>query len=285
MALGQPEIDVLIRLRIAGFLPARSRVIEIGAQQLANDFLRAAERITRLGELFDIGISPAFAAPDRIVVPGEPLDAAAPLARDFWLWLGFEYAAIDIDGSPESIPLDLNYDDAPPEAKGRYDLVTNFGTTEHIVNQLNAFKVIHELTAPGGIMLHTVPAQGYANHGLVNYNFKFFWMLARSNGYKFLDASLHGAHIGYPLPGDIADFLTLHDPDPEGADRARILPVPDAAIQVAMQKSFDIPFVPPLDVATGATTDLEALRRRYWTVFEPDAFAALAAFPRSRSGR
>src|SRR5205085_2282669 len=122
----------------------------------------------------------------------EHLDAAAPMARDFWLWLRFDYAAIDIDDSPGSIPLDLNYDNAPPKEVGRYNLVTNFGTTEHIANQLNAFKVIHELTAPGGVMIHHLPAQGMFNHGLVNYNPKFFWMLARSNGYKFLASQFLG---------------------------------------------------------------------------------------------
>ena len=99
---------------------------------------------------------------------------------------GSGYAAIDIDASPGSIPLDLNFDDVPAEFKASFALVTNFGTTEHVANQLNAFKTIHDLAEVGGVMIHTVPAQGYMNHGLVNYNPKFFWMLARSNGYKWL---------------------------------------------------------------------------------------------------
>jgi hypothetical protein len=44
-----------------------------------------------------------------------------------------------------------------------------------------------------------------------------------------------------------------------------------------MQKVFDIPFVPPLDVATGTQTSFDALRQRYWTVFDPDAFTRLQA--------
>jgi hypothetical protein len=43
-----------------------------------------------------------------------------------------------IDGRPGSIPLDLNYDPAPNESLGKYQLVTNFGTIEHVANQLNA---------------------------------------------------------------------------------------------------------------------------------------------------
>src|SRR5581483_6180040 len=98
--------------------------------------------------------------------------------RDLWLWLGFDCAAM---GSAGSIALDLNYDKAPPYAVGKYDLVTNFGTTEYIANQLNAFEVIHDLTRPGGVMIHRVPTQGMLTHGLINYNLKFFWILARSN--------------------------------------------------------------------------------------------------------
>ena len=77
-------------------------------------------------------------------------------------------------------------DQVPEGCRGKYRLVTNYGTTEHVANQLNAFKIIHDLTAVGGLMVHSVPAQGMFCHGLVNYNPKFFWMLARSNGYKWL---------------------------------------------------------------------------------------------------
>lgn len=44
-----------------------------------------------------------------------------------------------------------------------------------------------------------------------------------------------------------------------------------------MVKSFDIPFVPPIDVPTGAQTDIEILRKRYWTVFEPNPFDGVQA--------
>ena len=86
--------------------------------------------------------------------------AGAPLAREFWTWLGLSYASIDIDGSPGSIPLDLNYDEVPAAFVGQYDVVTNFGTTEHVANQLQSFKIIHDLATPGALMLHVLPASG-----------------------------------------------------------------------------------------------------------------------------
>lgn len=279
MAIGSDGIELLIRLRTAGLIRRHCAVVDIGAQQLANTFLGASDRIARLGHLFGIEQPPPLAPPrPGRIVHGEMehLDAAAPMAREFWLWLGFQYAAIDVDGSPGSIPLDLNFDSTPPDEIGQYALVTNFGTTEHVANQLNAFQVIHELTAPGGIMIHQIPAQGMFNHGLVNYNMKFFWMLSRSNGYKFVDSQFLGGTVTYPLPGNIVDFLALSNPQQAAA--ARSFNAADAFIQVALQKCFNIPFVPPIDVPTGTETVLEAMKRRYWTVFRPSAFESLKAY-------
>ena len=46
-----------------------------------------------------------------------------------------------------------------------------------------------------------------------------------------------------------------------------------------MQKAFNIAYVPPIDVPTGTQTGIESLKRRYWTVFEPDAFEHLDVRP------
>jgi hypothetical protein len=197
----------------------------------------------------------------------EHLDAEAPSARPFWEWLGFNYAAIDIDESPGSIPLDLNVDSALSDIIGSFDLVTNFGTTEHVANQLNAFKIIHDLAAVGGLMLHFLPAQGMFNHGLVNYNFKFFWMLARSNGYDFVWADYDQAPLQYQLPQNIIDFIRETNEITDG--RVADCRASDGLLKIVMKKLVDIPYVPPIDVPTGTQTSNGALRRRYWTVFEP----------------
>jgi hypothetical protein len=278
VGIGVEIVELLIGLRNSGHVRQHAAVMEIGAQQLANSFLSAPDRIAHLGKLF--GVDRMFSLPRPMpshIVHGdvEHLNADAPFARDFWHWLQFNYAAIDIDGSPGSIPLDLNYDSVPSEVVGKYDLVTNFGTTEHIANQLNAFKVIHDLTRHGGIMAHALPAQGMLNHGLVNYNLKFFWMLARSNGYRFLHANFVQSPEFYGLPDYIVDFLNSTSLIP--VDRSRLFKVADASILLVMEKAFDIAYVPPIDVPTGTQTEIESLKKRYWTVFEPDAFERLRA--------
>src|SRR5205823_3928504 len=92
------------------------------------------------------------------------------------------------------------YDDVPPEHRGAYDLVTNCGTTEHVVNQINSFRVIHDLTKPGGgYMLHDLPWSGMFNHGLVNYKPHLFWRLCESNHYSVVDMRLR-AQVNDPAP-------------------------------------------------------------------------------------
>src|ERR1700731_4556947 len=46
--------------------------------------------------------------------------------------------------------------------------------------------------------------------------------------------------------------------------------MPVTSIVVALQKVFDAPFVAPLDVPTGTTTEHATLRERYWSVLKPD---------------
>lgn len=278
MGLSSDTIGLLTHLHGAGKIPSHPTVVEIGAQQLSDDFLGARTELETIGRVFGTtGTCPVPPPIGSAIVHGElkNLCPDAPRARDFWTWLGFEYAAIDIDGSPDSIALDLNFDQVPAKTRGKFDVVTNFGTTEHVANQLNAFKIIHDLAAPNAVMLHNLPAQGMLNHGLVNYNPKFFWMLARSNGYKWLYANFTWARTPYELPTNILEHARPFAPDI--ASRLRDYRTSDCGIVVALQKIFDIPYVPPLDVDSDVRTDNPVLAQRYWTVFDPHAFTKFRA--------
>jgi hypothetical protein len=257
MGISLKDVELLIRLREAGYLPDRAAVIEIGAQQISNSVLRSRVEVERLGELFGAKSPPPLAGP---IAPGggpspggyEPMSQEAPWARDLWTWLGCSYAAIDIDGSPGSIPLDLNFAAVPGAFAGRHHLVTNFGTTEHVANQLNAFKIAHDLTAPGGVMMHTLPALGAFNHGLINYTPKFFWALARANDYRWLffdfrpDAAPHG------IPDNLLDAVRPFRPEID--EFAADFSVTDCSYWVAFQKKSTAAFAPPSDGPPGAAT-------------------------------
>jgi hypothetical protein len=266
MGLGADIVTVVTRLHQQGYLTKPTSIVEIGAQQLNNSFLRDRDGVEKLGKLFGAKtpLSLPAATQAQIVDGGiEDLSRDAPLARQFWEWLGFDYTAIDIDGSPRSIPLDLNYDSVPKWAKRKFDVTTNLGTTEHVANQLNAFKIVHDLTAHNGIMIHSLPAQGFVNHGLVNYNPKFFWMLARSNDYKWVYFNYRGSKDAVDIPSNVIESVIPYDPDIANRNPKVI----NAGLTVVLQKFRDIEFVAPLDVNNDAKAPNEEVRTRYWTVF------------------
>jgi hypothetical protein len=267
--MGPGVLDLLIGLKQLGHFPNGSAVIEIGAQQLDDSFIEATARIAEAAQLFGV-TSPLPALGRSGPSNSENRLAGAPRSRDFWVWLGFDYASVDIDGTLDSIPLDLNYDEVPTDLVGKYDVVTNLGTTEHAANQVQSFKIIHDLAAVDAIMLHLVPAGGMLNHGLVSYNPKFFWMLARSNGYKVVLMSMSMSDVQEPMPQNVLDYLSVYDLEVE--TRFADYRTSETALVVVLQKVYDTPFVAPIDVDTGTTTENATLRERYWTVFTPDPF-------------
>src|SRR5207244_461624 len=96
--------------------------------------------------------------------------------------------------------LDLNRDAVPRKLRGRFDLLVNAGTTEHVANQDNAFRVMHDLTASRGLMMHTVPGGGQMTHGLFVYTPKFFWHLCRENGYEIVKLRMSPFGVGPAHP-------------------------------------------------------------------------------------
>jgi hypothetical protein len=98
-----------------------------------------------------------------------------------------EYNSIDVCPGLKTEILDLNFDKLPNHMAGRYDVILNFGTTEHIFNQWNCFEVMHNATKVGGVIYHQLPASGYLDHGYYCYTPLFFQEMAQANGYEILD--------------------------------------------------------------------------------------------------
>lgn len=272
MGMAASDLASIARLQKDGYFVGGRRVVELGAQQLSANLMTTPGVVEEAGVAFGVGPAPAQFAirSDQPASEYAQLEQNAPFSRDLWAWLGFAYNAIDFDGSPGAIPLDLNVDAVPDEMWNRATLVTNFGTTEHTANQLNAFKVIHDLTATGGVMFHNLPSQGYMMHGLINYNPKFFWALAAANGYKWLDAGFKLAPETYALPADIAGEFGKFDPAIGDAG----MTFRDAGMKIILQKLYAFDFVSPIDVPDSAVVENVALLERYWTVLDKPRFHA-----------
>ncbi|KKK52115.1 hypothetical protein LCGC14_3108170 [marine sediment metagenome] len=69
-----------------------------------------------------------------------------------------------------------------------FDMVTNYGTSEHVDNQYQVFRNMHNFTKVNGTMVHGgAPAYGYwPTHGHCNYELCFFEYLADLNNYDLV---------------------------------------------------------------------------------------------------
>ena len=144
----------------------------------------------------------------------------------------------DIKPLPFAIPLDLNRDALPAAHIGRYDLVTNEGTSEHILNQWNVCQVMHDAAKPGGLIYHAVPLAGQFEHGILNYNPKFFWALEAANGYQIL-AYYGRAGAQETMPESILAQIAFNAP-PRASK---------SVICVLFRKADDRPFAGLMDPA------------------------------------
>jgi hypothetical protein len=231
MGLGNVFLRDLIELKQKGALDGAKRVMEIGAQQIS-DSLMIAPELPVAYKLFGCMSPPPFKP-----VGEANFSSAAPSSALFWSSLGLQRSAIDVDG--DAIRLDLNRGRVPRQLRGAFDLVVNGGTTEHVANQMNAFRIIHHLVRVGGVMYHELPAGGLVDHGLVSYQPKFFNMLAKLNGYEAL-------YVRYTAwgPSKIPDYL--RKANPYGGDT-----VIDCSLRVALRKLHSMPFICPFDTGEG----------------------------------
>jgi hypothetical protein len=173
--------------------------------------------------------------------------------------IGMHYDSIDIAVGYKTRVLDLNREGLPDDMVARFDTVLNCGTTEHILNQFNAFKCIHEAVKPGGFMIHKVPMTGHTDHGYFTYTSRFFFDLAAYNKYELLDFWIDGpdghdkmyagprSYIGYfPIVKGLLDSIGTH-PD---ATAIEAMDIPNNGINVVFRKAVDSPFMGAVEMST-----------------------------------
>lgn len=99
--------------------------------------------------------------------------------------LGAEVVSIDINGKNGALALDLQ--EPLPTSLGKFDVIINGGTTEHIANQYAVFKNVHDLCRVGALMFHYVPAVGHwLLHGFYGYPDTYFIDLAELCNYSII---------------------------------------------------------------------------------------------------
>jgi hypothetical protein len=185
MAITALEFMVLSSFREHGLLPPRPRVLELGESNWYGDVSvdQLEQEIRRL--LTDPHQRDAQLLALKQITGANRPGILYELARLFFVAIvqADEYTSID-PGTPSSrYRFDLNQ---PVPIAERFDLLLNIGTAEHIFNVQQFFKTAHELTLPGGLMMHSSPFTGWPDHGFFNFQPTFYFDLARANGYEIL---------------------------------------------------------------------------------------------------
>src|SRR5262245_22880856 len=225
MGLGPPVIELYRQLKLQGAREGITEVMELGSQDF---WCPQKNLVTALVKAFGKTVEdPALL---------NTSNASQRPARLLYEALGIRYGCVDVDGRLGSVVMDLNFDSVPDAHKGKYGLVTNHGTSEHILNQYNVFKAMHEFARVGGVFIHAVPFTVHLEHGFFNYQPNFFDALARYNSYETLGVWVGpDSQLASLVPWDpmLLDFLTLN---------AKTTHLLVAAHRKMYDKEFCIPF-------------------------------------------
>lgn len=116
-------------------------------------------------------------------------------AVNLWRLFVKSYVSIDINGKDGSENIDMSVPIYKPELLDRFDILTNFGFTEHVRSQYAVFFNIHQFTRVGGLMVHESPGPNGNDweHCPYRYNAAFYRHLAQAAGYECL-SSEDGRH-------------------------------------------------------------------------------------------
>ena len=154
MQLGNGSFDLINSVTRSQGLPLSGlRMVELGNQHLRRSTLGAAVSAKRLFEV-----------------------------------LGVEHVSIDWNGKDGALQYDLGQPIPDAELLGSFDLLTNFGTAEHVDNQFDCWKNVHDLLRVGGIALHLAPLTGHpTSHCEFYYDEAFFRRFAELADYEVLE--------------------------------------------------------------------------------------------------
>lgn len=133
----------------------------------------------------------------------------ASAAKSYFEQLGVQHTSIDLNGELGALPLDLSQRIERPEWVNGFDVVTDFGTSEHVGKGLeklyNCRENVHRFCRPGGIMIFMNPKTGnWPGHGYHYFTMAHYLRLAPLAQYEALEVSEH------PTLGNSTDGWQIH---------------------------------------------------------------------------
>ncbi|HEX9461010.1 MAG TPA: hypothetical protein VGB82_00300 [Alphaproteobacteria bacterium] len=233
MAISPAEFAFLRAAHSNGCLAQGGHLLEFGAANVTNLNVIGALEALSLADARISGLVKEARAVEAERAPGHQFALARMIYKAVFNYRS--YTAVDLGDEEhlaERVRQDLNQ---PFDLGRRFDLCINNGTSEHIFNQANFYKAVHDHTSTGGIMVHWTPGIGWLDHGLFNVQPGFFADLARANGYEIPFGCLATAESLYPLTNQIDDATLGRYPD-----------LRNALICVVLRKTEDAPFRIPM---------------------------------------
>ncbi len=117
---------------------------------------------------------------------GRMLELGAKQFGRYKAWfqkMEFDHTSVDLNGKGGALPLDLQ----EPLNLGAFDVVTNFGTSEHVEEQYPCWQNIHEAVKVGGYLVSTTPLPGdWPHHGKWYPTLEFYAKFAALNAYEVI---------------------------------------------------------------------------------------------------
>lgn len=172
MGMRVPYIKFLQKsLEKAGFsLPEKKNIIELGNQHLRYD------NPLMVPFLAEHGIKDKPRA-----------------SKQFFSRIGYNHVSIDTNGQDGALKENLSKPIKNKDLVGKFDVLTNYGTSEHVGNQYECFNNIHNLCAEESVMAHIVPHVGHwPGHCPIRYTPEFFEELGKACGYTILYSETQG---------------------------------------------------------------------------------------------
>lgn len=133
----------------------------------------------------------------------------ASAAKLYFQSQGVDHTSIDLNGLLGALPLDLSKPIDKPEWNEAFDIVTDFGTSEHVGNTIEALyncrRSCHTFCRPGGLLVFMNPKTGnWPGHGYHYFTQEHYRRLVDEAGYTVLEISEH------PTLGNTADGWQIH---------------------------------------------------------------------------
>lgn len=132
--------------------------------------------------------------------------------KEYFTSVGMEHVSYDWNGRDGALQVDLG--SSQSTTLDTHDIVTNFGTSEHVSGQYWCFRNVHEMCKVGGVMIHAVPFKNcWPDHCDFRYSPSFFKKLSDACGYEIILNIVDGS-IGGPSKRIACALLYKKDDSP-----------------------------------------------------------------------